>query len=113
MSVLFNGGAGLHPFTNRVEIPEEAPKPSRVVGQELMLILLLMPPTDVRVESRTATTTLLVWTHTRVTANNVEVDRALGDAAFVNIATLPGGASSYTDTGLAEKTRYRYRMRLT
>ena len=113
MSAIFNGGAGDHPFDNRVEVPEEAPRPSRLVGQELMLLLLLMPPTDVRVESRTATTTFLTWTHTLVTANNIEIDRALGDAAFVNIITLPGGASSYTDTGLAEKTRYRYRIRLT
>ena len=111
--MIFNGGAGLHPFTNRVEVPKEAPKPSRIMGQELMLILLLMPPTDVRVESRTATTAFLVWTHTLVTANNVEIDRALGDASFVNIATLPGGTTQFTDTGLAEKTRYRYRIRLT
>ncbi len=110
--MIFNGGAGLHPFTNKVEIPEEAPKPSRVMGQELMLLLLLMPPTDVRVESRTATTVLLVWTHTLATANNIEIDRALGDAAFVNIAVLPGGTTQFTDTGLAEKTRYRYRLRL-
>ena len=113
MSEFFNGGAGDHPFTNRVEALEEALKPSRVVGQELMLLLLLMPPTNVRVESRTATTAFLVWTHALVTANNIELDRALGDAAFVNIAVLPGGTSSYTDTGLAEKTRYRYRLRLT
>ena len=112
MSGFFNGGTGLHPFDNRVEVPEEAPKPSRLVGQELMLLLLLMPPTDVRVESRTSTTTFLTWTHTLLTTNNIEIDRALGDAAFVNIAVLPGGTSSYTDTGLAEKTRYRYRLRL-
>ena len=112
MSRAFNGGAGLHPFDNRVEVPEEAPRPSRAVGQELMLLLLLMPPTNFRAESRTATTVLLTWTHTLLTANNIEVDRALGDAAFVNIATLPGGTTTYTDTGLAEKTRYRYRLRL-
>ena len=112
MSRAFNGGAGLHPFDNRVEVPEEAPRPSRAVGQELMLLLLLMPPTNVRVESRAATTAFLTWIHTLATANNVEIDRALGDAAFVNIAVLPGGTSSYTDTGLAEKTRYRYRIRL-
>jgi len=110
--MIFNGGTGLHPFTNRVEALEEAPKPSRLMGEELMLLLLLMPPTDFRVESRTATTAILVWTHTLVTANNIEIDRALGDAAFVNIAVLPGGTTTYTDTGLAEKTRYRYRLRL-
>ncbi|KKK79030.1 hypothetical protein LCGC14_2837620 [marine sediment metagenome] len=112
MSKTFNGGAGLHPFDNRIEVPEKPHRPSRVVGQELMLLLLLMPPTDFRVESRTATTAILVWTHTLVTANNIEIDRALGDAAFVNIAVLPGGTTTYTDTGLAEKTRYRYRLRL-
>ena len=111
--MIFNGGAGLHPFTNRVEALKEAPKPSRLMGEELMLLLLLMPPTDVRVESRTATTAFLVWTHTLLTANNVEIDRALGDAAFINIAVLSGGTSSYTDTDLAEGTRYRYRIRLT
>ena len=112
MSGFFNGGTGLHSFDNRVEVLEEALRPSRFVGQELMLLLLLMPPTNFRVESRTSTTAFLTWTHTLLTANNIEIDRALGDAAFFNIAVLPGGTSSYTDTGLAEKTRYRYRMRL-
>lgn len=114
---IFNGGTGTQPFTNGVEDPDEIVdpqiKPSRLMGEDLMLLLLLMPPTNFRVESRTPSTALLVWTHIIVPTNTVEVDRALGDGSFVNIAILDGSASSYTDTGLAEGIRYRYRLRLT
>jgi len=117
MSVIFNGSTGLVPFTNKFAVRDDLPDPevklSRPVGQELMLLLLLMPPVRVRIESRTPTTARLVWSHIIVNTQNVEIDRALGDGSFSNIAILPGGIGTYIDTGLTEGTRYRYRLRLT
>ena len=111
---LFNGSTGLFPFTNDAEVPHEdlKPKLSRLVGQELMLLLLIMPPTFLRVESTTTTTAKLVWTDNALSTQIVELERALGDGAFSNIAKLSGGAGTFTDIDLAIATRYRYRLRI-
>ena len=115
--MLFNGATGTQPFTNKEDVLVEVDRPqikfSRLMGEDLILLLLIMPPINFRVESRTASTTKLVWEFAAVSSALVEIDRALGDGSFVNIAILTGGIETYTDTGLAEKTRYRYRLRLT
>lgn len=116
MPLIFNGATGLFPITGRIEEAKEEDAPrlhrSRPVDQQALLLLILLAPTDLRVESRTTTTTYIIWAHPSGGSQLVELDRALGDGAFSNIAILPGGASDYTDTERAEGTRYRYRVRL-
>ncbi len=109
---LFNGSTGLFPFTGGGEEEVEDEKPSRVMGMQALLLLLLLPPTNIRIESRTTTTAVLVWNNEATNFTLIEIDRALGDGAFANIAKLSTEAGTYTDTGLAVGTRYRYRLRI-
>jgi PKD repeat protein len=55
----------------------------------------------------------LMWTNLAVdqTAVSVERCRGAGCTAFALRATLAGTAASFTDTGLAARTTYRYRVR--
>ena len=68
-------------------------------------------PANLRVYATGETTTTLRWDDNSTTETGFEVDRALGDGSFSQIATPVANATSLDDTGLVEGTRYRYRVR--
>lgn len=54
------------------------------------------------------------WSYNHpVTPTGFVIERGLGKVAqsFKAIATVPGSARSYVDTGLISKTKYSYRVR--
>ena len=71
----------------------------------------LGPPQNFRVESRTPTTTHLVWTNPATFVTFIEIERALGDGSFAFVTRLQFNQTAYTYTGLVKESRYRYRMR--
>jgi hypothetical protein len=84
-------GCGL--FTNEPETPPGAPSGLGAAGLS-------------------RSTVELTWTGAEEgTVEEYEIERTTGTAAFEPVASAPGGSISYTDEGLAEDTRYRYRIR--
>ena len=77
------------------------------------------PPVPPAAPTGLAATTLgrrsigLNWANGATNQTEVRVERCtgLGCTTFVQIATLPGTATSYTDSGLANRTTYMYRVR--
>jgi hypothetical protein len=55
----------------------------------------------------------LTWTNGTIAQSGVHIERCAGAGCtnFVEIATSPGGAAAFTDSGLAARTTYRYRAR--
>jgi titin len=54
----------------------------------------------------------LSWSNISTTATAVEIDRSINGQDFTLLTdTLPGDATSFGDTGLAEDSRYWYRVR--
>jgi hypothetical protein len=53
------------------------------------------------------------WTNSSATAVGVKIERCRGTACtnFSQITVVAGTATSYTDSGLASNTTYRYRVR--
>ena len=55
----------------------------------------------------------LTWTNKSLNQDGVKIERCLGSGCtnFVQIASVVGSATSYTDSGLAANTYYQYRVR--
>ena len=53
----------------------------------------------------------LLWEDNSSTESGFKIERAVGSAAFTQIATTGANVTRYTDTGLASSTTYRYRTR--
>ena len=70
-------------------------------------------PTGLTVTATTTNTINLGWTDTSANEDGFTVQRCQGGGCttFVTVATLPAGATSYGDTGLAASTSYGYRVR--
>lgn len=65
--------------------------------------------------AQSASSVSLAWTDNESGSGlnyTVQLERALGAAAFALVATLPNGSVSYVDTGLTANTGYRYRVRM-
>ena len=117
MGAVFNGATGLFPFTGRLEEKEDDVdtrryQQSRPVDQQALLLLILLAPTDFRIESRTPSTAHLVWNTSGTGVTFIEIERALGDGSFAFIDRVAFQIAKFTDTGLAIGTRYRYRLRI-
>jgi fibronectin type 3 domain-containing protein len=67
-------------------------------------------PTNGHATHVTATSIDLVWTNNATNAEDYQIDREVVGGAFVLIATLPGNATSYNDTGLTPGTNYDYHI---
>jgi PKD repeat protein len=70
-------------------------------------------PADLRATARSRTSIQLTWTNGPVSQSGIMIERCQGTGCsnFVQIGMAPGTASALTDTGLARRTTYRYRVR--
>ncbi len=70
-------------------------------------------PTNLRATALSRTSIVLTWTNGTVSQSGIMIERCPGSACsdFVQIGMAPGTATSVTDTGLARRTTYSYRVR--
>ncbi len=70
-------------------------------------------PINLTAEARLRSSVGLIWTNTSTTQTGVKIERCKGVSCtnFVQIGTVAGTATNYTDTGLAGNTYYQYRVR--
>lgn len=70
-------------------------------------------PASLLASQVTATSAVLTWTHTARNATRVVVERCRGSSCtnFTTLATLPGDSVRYSNSGLARRTTYRWRVR--
>lgn len=71
------------------------------------VIASLAPPTDLQL-SAGYSDIKLTWANPSQSTSGVQIERTLDDVTFQAIATLPPGATSYDDKGLAADTDYSY-----
>lgn len=53
----------------------------------------------------------LTWTDASDTESGFEIQRRTGDTDWTTVTTVPQNTTSFSDTGLADYTHYRYRVR--
>ena len=70
-------------------------------------------PTNLTIGARTGSSIGLRWTNGSAAQLAVKIERCRGTGCtnFVQVATVAGTAVTFTDTGLAARTKYTYRMR--
>jgi PKD repeat protein len=70
-------------------------------------------PSDLRAMALSRTSIALTWTNGSVSQSGIMIERCAGQACsdFAQIGMAPGTATSATDTGLARRTTYTYRVR--
>ena len=70
-------------------------------------------PTNLKATALGRTSIELTWTNGAVSQSGIMIERCPGSACtnFVQIGMAPGTATSVTDTGLARRTFYTYRIR--
>ena len=70
-------------------------------------------PTNLTATALSRSSIGLRWTNRAISQTEVRVERCtgLGCKAFVQVATLAGTATTFTNTGLARATTYTYRVR--
>ncbi len=70
-------------------------------------------PTNLRATALSRTSIGLTWTNGTVSQSGIMIERCPGAACsdFIQIGMAPGTATSVTDTGLARRTTYTYRVR--
>jgi chitodextrinase len=98
LTVTDNGGAS-GTATRSVVVTASLPRPSA--------------PTSLTATALSRSSIGLTWTNGAISQTQVRVERCtgLGCKAFVQVATLAGTATTFTDTGLARATTYTYRVR--
>ena len=67
-------------------------------------------PAGLSVASTAYNRVSLTWLDTSDNETGFRVERATGDGAFAEVATLGSGATAYADTSVQELTSYRYRV---
>jgi titin len=68
-------------------------------------------PANLRATNVTNNRVDLAWDDTSTGESNFELERALGSAAFAQIALPVADSTTYSDQGLSAETAYRYRIR--
>lgn len=71
----------------------------------------VLAPSNLVVAGQAVRTALLTWTDNANNETAVLVERKAGTAAWTRRTTLAANAVTWNDTGLAELTMYRYRLR--
>jgi len=74
---------------------------------------LLDPPTGVTAQAQSNTSALLNWIDNSGNEDGFSIERCqnLACTAFAEIATVPAGVTTYTDSSLTPTTYYSYRVR--
>jgi hypothetical protein len=73
----------------------------------------LFPPENLTASALTKSSARLMWTNGTTNQTGVRIERCQGSGCtnFTQIAMVGGTATTYTDSGLAANTTYRYRVR--
>ncbi len=66
-------------------------------------------PTSVSARVESDSTVVLAWEN-RTLQNEIRVQRATGNGAFADVATLPNSATTFTDANIGGGVTYRYRI---
>ena len=86
----------------------------RITGGGTLVVGEVAPnaPTALTASANSPVTMQLAWTHTSANDTAIKIERSLSsNSGFVEIASLPGTARTYQDTGLEANTTYHYRVR--
>jgi PKD repeat protein len=72
-----------------------------------------VPPTNLTATALARASIRLTWTNGTSSQTEVRIERCRGAGCsnFAEVASVAGSATSFTDTGLAARTTYRYRVR--
>lgn len=68
-------------------------------------------PTNLTARAISDTEVSLAWTDHSDFETAFKIERATGEGAFAELATVLANVTAYTDTGLGARTPYRYRVR--
>lgn len=84
-------------------------------GSRTVVVVPVAPsaPTGLTATTLSKSAVQLAWTNTTTDQSKVYVERCRGNGctSYVRIATLPGTATAYRNTGLPSRTTYTYRVR--
>lgn len=86
---------------------------SRQASGSIVVTAALFAPGNLTASALTRSSTRLMWTNGTANQTGVRIERCQGSGCtnFNQIATVGGTATTYTDSGLAANTTYRYRVR--
>jgi chitodextrinase len=75
--------------------------------------LVLPAPSGLTATALTRNSIRLTWTNGSTGQTEVQVERCqgLGCTSFSQVGAVAGTATTFTDSGLAPRTKYRYRVR--
>ena len=100
-------------YLNGVRQADGTYNSGRITGGGTLVVGEIAPsaPTTLSANASSAVSVQLAWTHASANDSSIKVERSLSaDSGFVEIASLPGTARSYEDTGIAPNTTYYYRV---
>jgi autotransporter-associated beta strand protein len=100
-------------YLNGVQQPPGTYNTGRITGGGSLVVGEIAPnaPTSLSANPSSAVSVQLAWTHASANDTAIKVERSLSaGSGFVEIASLPGTARSYENTGLEANTTYYYRI---
>ena len=71
----------------------------------------LAAPAELQARGKSDSEIHLTWTDLSAAPSEIRIERRMPGGAFREIATLPAGAESFTDTGLSGGATFQYRVR--
>ena len=98
-------------YTYRVRAYNDAGYSSYSNEAEAVTATIPSAPTDLKAETVTASEIKLTWRDRSDNETGFKIERKRGDGRFEEIDTVRANVTSYSDTGLAENTKYTYRVR--
>ena len=108
-----------HVYTNpgtynvNLTVTDNSGESTLTTGSIVVTALPLVAPGNLTATALTSSSIRLGWTNGTTNAAGVRIERcrASGCTNFTQIATVAGTATTYTNSGLAANTTYRYRVR--
>ena len=100
-------------YLNGVRQPDGSYNSGRITGGGTLVVGEIAPaaPTALTTNASSPVSIHLGWTHASANDSAIKIERSLSSSSgFVEIASLPGTARTYQDTGLEANTTYHYRV---
>lgn len=100
-------------YTASLTVVDSGGASSTTTGTIVVTGLPPAAPTNLTAAALTSSSIRLNWTNGTIDQTGVRVERCKGSgcANFAQVAVLPGTPATFTDTGLARRTTYTYRVR--